>query len=121
MSKPAFQIEIETKFDAAKTAALLETSGGGAQKKLDAQVLNDSNYFCPMKTGTLQKSAVIYTRIGSGEVVWKTPYARGQYYGENLIHPHAPNPNACAKWFETAKARHMDDWKRLVENEIKRD
>ena len=50
------------------------------QKYFDELVLQDSNYFCPIKTSTLQKSAIINSRLGSGELVWKTPYARRQYY-----------------------------------------
>jgi hypothetical protein len=90
-----------------------------AQAPLDAMVLQDSNYFVPIKTGTLQKSAIINTRIGSGEVVWRTPYARRHYY-EYKKPAHQANPNACAKWFEAAKARWLDKWIRLVNEYIKR-
>ncbi|MED3353203.1 minor capsid protein, partial [Bacillus thuringiensis] len=31
-----------------------------------------------------------------------------------------PNPNSSGLWFEEAKARHVSDWARIVENEIKR-
>ena len=110
----------ETTFNAETVAAKIRANSGKAQKMLDSQVLADSNYFVPLKTSTLQKSAQIYTRIGSGEVVWKTPYARAQYYGVNFDHSKQSNPNACAKWFEAAKARFMEKWKRLVENAIKR-
>ena len=107
-------------FDAQAVAARLSKAAGNAQKALDAQVLNDSNFYCPMKTSALQKSAQIYTRIGSGEVVWKTPYAKAQYYGENFDHSKQNNPNACAKWFEAAKARWSRNWVRLVDEGIRR-
>ena len=74
-----------------------------AQAPLDAVVLADSNFFVPIKTGTLQKSGIINTRIGSGEVTWRTPYA-----------------HACAKWFEAAKARWLEKWTRLVNEYVKR-
>ena len=89
------------------------------QKYFDALVLQDSNYFCPIKTGTLQKSAIINSRLGSGELVWKTPYARRQYY-EYSKPPYQPNPNACGKWFEAAKARWLEKWVRFVNERIKR-
>ena len=54
----------------------IEKECKGVQAQLDAVILADSNYFCPLKTGTLQKSAIINSRLGSGELVWKTPYAR---------------------------------------------
>ena len=89
------------------------------QKYFDALVLQDSNFFCPIKTGTLQKSAIINSRIGSGELVWRTPYARRLYY-EYEKPAHQANPNACAKWFEAAKARWLEKWVRFVNERIKR-
>ena len=89
------------------------------QKYFDALVLQDSNFFCPIKTETLQKSAIINSRIGSGELVWRTPYARRQYY-EYSKPPYQPNPNACGKWFEAAKARWLEKWVRFVNERIKR-
>ena len=89
------------------------------QKYFDALILQDSNFFCPIKTGTLQKSAIINSRIGSGELVWRTPYARRQYY-EYSKPPYQPNPNACGKWFEAAKARWLEKWVRFVNERIKR-
>ncbi|WP_147613029.1 minor capsid protein [Treponema pectinovorum] len=90
-----------------------------AQMRLDQQVIIDSNYFCPLKTGTLQKSAQINTVLGSGLVIWKTPYASSQYYGVNFDRSKDPNPNATAKWFETAKAKKKSEWRKIVDATIK--
>jgi len=90
-----------------------------AQAPLDAAVLQDSNFFVPIKTGTLQKSGIINTRIGSGEVTWRTPYARRLYYEYQKPATQA-NPNACAKWFEAAKARWLEKWTRIVNEYVKR-
>lgn len=89
-----------------------------AQAPLDSTVMQDSNYFVPIKTGALQKSAINNTKIGSGEVVWQTPYARRLYY-EYSKPAHQANPNACSKWFEAAKARWLEKWVRLVNEYIK--
>ena len=97
----------------------IEATTRQVQAPLDALILQDSNYFCPIKTGTLQKSAIINSRLGSGELVWKTPYARRQYY-EYSKPPYQPNPNACGKWFEAAKARWLEKWVRFVNERIKR-
>lgn len=89
-----------------------------AQKKLDSAVLKDSNYFCPEKESFLMKSAILHTVIGSGHVVWNTPYARKQYYGlKNKSH--LKNPNATYKWFESAKARKLNEWVEIVKNEYR--
>lgn len=106
-------------FDSAAAKRKFSGAIHKAQIKLDAQVLTDSNYYCPLKTGTLQKSAQINTVIGSGLVIWRTPYARRQYYGVNFDRSKDPNPNACAKWFEAAKARKMEQWEKLVDDTVK--
>ena len=106
-------------FDSAAAKRKFSGAIHKAQIKLDAQVLADSNFYCPLKEGELQKSAIIDTVIGSGLVKWSTSYARRQYYGVNFDHSQQKNPNACAKWFEAAKARKMEQWRKLVDDTIK--
>ena len=110
---------VKTALNSAEIKADLEATTRQVQAPLDALILQDSNFFCPIKTGTLQKSAIINSRIGSGELVWRTPYARRQYY-EYSKPPYQPNPNACGKWFEAAKARWFEKWVRFVNERIKR-
>ena len=109
---------VKTALNSAEIKADLEATTRQVQAPLDALIMADSNYFCPIKTGTLQKSAIINSRLGSGELVWKTPYARRQYY-EYSKPPYQPNPNACGKWFEAAKARWLEKWVRFVNERIK--
>lgn len=92
----------------------------GVQGKLDAQILKDSNYYCPMDSGTLQKSAIIHSVLGSGRLVWQTPYAREQYYNDGYTHGHSRNPNATSRWFESAKARRLDVWLKLANDEYQK-
>ena len=110
---------VKTALNSAEIKADLEATTRQVQAPLDALILQDSNFFCPIKTGTLQKSAIINSRLGSGELVWKTPYARRQYY-EYSKPPYQPNPNACGRWFEAAKARWLEKWVRFVNERIKR-
>ena len=111
--------EINNKIKTKAITTELLASIKKAQKKLDAQIIKDCNYYVPLKSGALQKSAIIHTKIGSGIIVWRTPYARQQYYGVSFNHSQQHNPNACAKWFETAKARKMEAWGKLVNDTIK--
>lgn len=90
-----------------------------AQMKLDVQIVNDSNYYCPKLNNILQPSAVKDTVAGSGKVRWTVDYARRQYYGEHFDHSKSRNPNATAKWFESAKARKVKQWEKLVDDEIR--
>ena len=114
---------VKGNFDTQAAKTRISAAIHKAQMKLDQQVITDSNFYCPLKTGTLQKSAIINTVLGSGLVKWstqwRTPYARAQYYGVNFDRSKDPNPNACAKWFEAAKARKLKDWEKLVNDTIK--
>ena len=110
---------VKTALNSAEIKADLEATTRQVQAPLDALILQDSNFFCPIKTGTLQKSAIINSKIGNGEIIWRTPYARRQYY-EYSKPPYQPNPNACGKWFEAAKARWLEKWVRFVNERIKR-
>ena len=117
-NREVFEIAAKVTFDEAALMRRFHDGASKAQKKLDAQVVADSNFYCPLKTGTLQRSATIGSVIGSGTVRWVTPYARRQYYGVGFDRSKDPNPNATAKWFEAAKARKQEQWRRLVEDEI---
>lgn len=110
---------VKANFNDAATKARISAAIHKAQMRLDQQVVTDSNFYCPLKTGTMQKSAIINTVIGSGLIIWKAPYVRKQYYGVKIDHSKSANPNACAKWFEAAKARKSKDWEKLVNDTVK--
>ena len=111
-------METKITFDATKVTKDIALITSRAQKKLDAQVMKDSNYFCPMDTGDLQRS-VLGSVLGSGLLVWSKEYAKKMYnFGGTLSKEN--NPNASVKWFEVAKSRKLASWNRLVENEIKK-
>lgn len=75
-----------------------------AQQFVDSEVLRGCSAYVPFQTGTLQKSGILGTKIGSGEVVWLAPYAAAQYY--NTSQTRAYDPNRGAYWFERWKADH---------------
>lgn len=89
------------------------------QAPFDSLVMQDSNFFCPIKTGKLKDSAITNTTLGNGEIIWSTPYARKQYYDYRKP-SYQPNPNATAKWFESAKARWLTKWRDFIDECIKR-
>lgn len=101
-----------------------------AQKFVDSEVIRLCGPYTPFETGTLQRSAVIGTVIGSGEVVWSSPYAKFLYYGNVMVSPTTGSPwakkgerkvltnrplhyNGEPKrgklWFERMKADHKKD------------
>lgn len=88
-----------------------------AQIFVDSEVLRLSAPYIPLQTSMLQKSGILGTVPGSGEVVWNAPYARYQYYGKVMI-GRAPKqltdrdltyhgaPMRGKLWFERMKADH---------------
>lgn len=108
-----------------------------AQFELDSAVMTDMVPFMPRVTGTFinltkARSSAI---AGSGEVVAAAPpYGRFLYEGKVMVDPKTgspwarkgakktvtnreikySNPKATAKWFETAKKSHSDEWIKLV-------
>ena len=118
MTKETDIIKLNLKTDFDPNDYFLQASGiiEKCQKKLDAQALKDCNYYCPMDTGTLQKSAIINSVIGSGRLVWNTPYALDQYYNKPNK-SHQKNPNAVYKWCEVAQAKNQNNWEKLVNDE----
>lgn len=102
---------VKVQFDTGAIAARLNKRIRKAQQALDVQVLKDSNYYCPVDSGTLQRSAVISS--GGGEIVWNQEYANYQYYTDNKKSKDV-NPNASMKWFEKAKVQMRKAWVELV-------
>lgn len=111
--------------------------GGRVQKVVDAAVIRESTPYVPYDEGILAGSANTATEIGSGEVVYDTPYARYLWYGE-VYGPNIPivengeivgywsppekyptgrslqysterNPLAGSHWCERAMADHKKD------------
>lgn len=75
-----------------------------AQKYVDSAVQKHSAAYTPKKTSMLIKSSILGTVIGSGEVQWVAPYARGQYY--HTADTRSYDPKRGAHWFERMKADH---------------
>ncbi len=75
-------------------------AGGRVQQFIDSEVLRRCQSYVPMDTGELIRSGIRETRIGSGEVVYRTPYARRWYY-RNAQFQGAPKRGTY--WFERMK------------------
>lgn len=76
--------------------------GGLVQKVIDAAVIKYSIPYCPFDTGVLANSPFTASVIGSGRVVYQTPYARYLYYGK-VYGPNIPvfedDSDVPTRWF----------------------
>ena len=52
----------------------------GTQAFIDSKCLQLCDPLVPKDTGILKQSGIMHTQIGSGEVRYRTPYARRWYY-----------------------------------------
>ena len=73
---------------------------GTAQRYVDSEVLRLCAPLVPMDTGELIRSGTRETNIGSGQVIYQTPYARRWYY-EPANFQGAPNRGNY--WFDRMK------------------
>ena len=56
-----------------------------AQKYIDSECIRRMDKYTKRDTGALIKSATSNTRIGSGKIIQRTPYARIQYYNFHKV------------------------------------
>lgn len=76
------------------------------QAFIDSEVLRLCAPLMPLKTGALIGSGTTGTKIGSGEVVYQSVYAKKQYYDTADSRPY--DGARGAHWFERMKAAHKD-------------
>ena len=99
-----------------------------AQQWLGDRVLEDCRSLMPLRTGSLQQRS--HVEDDGRKVVFPGPYGRFQYMGKVMVDPETgspwarkgvkkvvtdrplvySNPTATEKWFEAAKARHLQYW-----------
>lgn len=119
-------MNIQTRFRVYSLQQSLANRGleaqGRAQKFLDNEVLKTSEPYIPMDTGALKQSGINGTVVGSGKLVYNSPYARYQYYGKLMVgkapktltntplNYHSGDSKRGAFWFERAKADHLEKW-----------
>lgn len=75
---------------------------GRIQQFIDSEVLRLCDPLVPKDTGDLINSGLTNTKIGSGEVVYRTPYARRWYY---MPAEFQDAPMRGNYWFERMKTQ----------------
>lgn len=99
MSTTKFSIDAKVIYDHnAAMKRLNMEDRGKVQQVIDSEVLRLCDPLVPLDTGALKDSGNTNTVIGSGEVVYRTPYARKQYYI-----PMNHDGKRTAYWFEHMK------------------
>lgn len=76
--------------------------GGIVQQFIDSECLRLCDPYVPKDTGALIRSGIINTKIGSGKLCYRTPYARRWYY---MLADFQDAPMRGSYWFERMKAQ----------------
>ena len=139
------KFEVDTYAVMAKVDKLRKAAIIGATEA----ALNDIAPYVPRDIGTLMNSAELHSDVAAGKLVWATPYARYQYYGE-VYGPNFPifeggalpsayysppvkkktgrkikykkgrNPKATARWAEVAADECGADWVRAAQKAMEK-
>ena len=94
----SMRLELNGIKDSLKKRGLLEN--GEAQRYVDSEVLRLCEPMIPKETGELIRSGIRETKIGSGQIIYHTPYARRWCY-EPANFQGAPTRGNY--WFERMK------------------
>ena len=82
-----------------------------AQKYIDSECLRHCDPYVPFLTGTMKRSGISGTVLGSGELIYTAPYAKRQYY-ENAGRGKQGTAQGGLRgkmFFERMKADHKKD------------
>ena len=92
-----------------------------AQKYVDETALRFCEPYTPLITGTLIKTGILGTVVGTGELVYLAPYSRDVYYNERSGIGRPTGPLRGPKWFERMKADKKEEIfkgaRRLMKND----
>ena len=78
------------------------------QKYVDSTVLRFCEPYTPLITGTLIKTGILGTIVGSGEIQYLAPYSKKVYYSNSAI-GRPTGPLRGPRWFERMKADKKDE------------
>ena len=84
----------------------------GAQAYIDSKCLEYCDPLVPNDTGILKQSGIMHTKIGSGQLEYRTPYARRWYYmPANFQEGSGSGMNTSGRgnyWFERMKQQYKE-------------
>lgn len=86
------------------------------QQVIDSEVLRRCDPLVPFKTGSLKRSGITGTKIGSGVIRYTAPYAKRQYYWGRP----AGYGERGRNWFGRMKFMYHHDIRKVAQEAIKR-
>ena len=105
--------DYEVKFDSAGLENQMMNDfgiGGRGQARWDNIVLNGMRKYLPKRNSILERSGDTLTVLGSGEIIYRTPYARRLYYNPQYNFSTELNELAGGMWAERAANDNLPSW-----------
>jgi len=93
--------------------------GGPIQSFIDSTVLKGVEPYVPMRIGTTTRSGVLSTQIGSGMIVWKTPYVRFIWHALGWNFSQRRHPKAGPIWAIRYKQDHLKELEGMVRRKVR--
>lgn len=106
---------VKIRIDPNQCAAKVQGAWDKALYALSAQILNDCNQYVKVDQHTLESSSYAHSRLKEGKLIWKTAYAKRQYWEIRT----SLTPGRTWKWCETAKRKYKADWQRIAEKGLR--
>lgn len=106
-------IGVRIRLNPQQVEAKLKSAAEKAVTVVTEQALKDCNKYCKQDQSGLIDSSLIHSNFQKGEMRWKTPYARRQYYLDSARKE--INPNARKMWAHYAASVHGYDWWKAIQ------
>lgn len=102
------------RFDPNAAAARVEKRFNEITPKLTMLIRDDCNEYCKWAEGALVASSFTASKLDEGKIIWRTPYARRQYWEIKTAHRDV-HEKATYKWAHVAKKKHSEQWSRQAQ------
>lgn len=84
-------------------------------RDLSEEILADCNEYVKEEFGTLRDSSQEHSKLDEGLLIWKTKYAKRQYWEIQT----SRKRGRTWKWCETAKRKRLKKWREKAERGLK--
>lgn len=99
---------VKVKIDVPSIMRKFQKLDKASRYKLCSTIRADTNEFVKLDQGQLKQSSYWASQLDKGLIIWRTPYAKKQYYTGK---PRTVfNPNASLMWCEKSKKQNMRSW-----------
>ena len=105
---------VTVNFDRARIEAKIEGVWKERLPLLVEEIMYDCNEYCKRDNGILIASSLIHSKPEQGLIIWKTDYAKRQYWEIKTAYTEK-NPKATWRWCEAAKIACKERWQRQAQ------